>query len=313
MNLQQLRYVRETVRRNLNLTDAARALHTSQPGVSKQIREFEEELGVDIFERHGRRFVALTPPGRELIGIIDRILLEVDNLRRVGENYAAGDSGRLTIATTHTQARYVLPRVIALFRERYPKVRLSLQQGNPSAVARWVLSGEADIGIATESLDHLEELIALPAYTWTHSVVVRPDHALAQSRDLTLKAIAEHPIITYSKEFTGRSHIDQAFAAQGLAPDIVLTAIDSDVIKTYVELGLGVGIIASVAFDAERDRQLKCFEAVQLFPINTTRVAIRRGAYLRDFTLGFIESFAPDLTRERVIEAITSNRTAEAE
>ncbi|MBM3408306.1 MAG: CysB family HTH-type transcriptional regulator [Betaproteobacteria bacterium] len=313
MNLQQLRYVRETVRRNLNLTDAARALHTSQPGVSKQIREFEEELGVDIFERHGRRFVALTPPGRELIGIIDRILLEVDNLRRVGENYAAGDSGRLTIATTHTQARYVLPRVIASFRERYPKVRLSLQQGNPSAVARWVLSGEADIGIATESLDHLEDLIALPAYTWTHSVVVRPDHALANSGALTLQAIAEYPIITYSKEFTGRSHIDEAFAAQGLAPDIVLTAIDSDVIKTYVELGLGIGIIASVAFDPERDRQLKCFEAEQLFPINTTRVAIRRGAYLRDFTIAFIESFAPDLTRERVIEAIGSNRTADAE
>ena len=313
MNLQQLRYVRETVRRNLNLTDAARALHTSQPGVSKQIREFEEELGVDIFERHGRRFVALTPPGRELIGIIDRILLEVDNLKRVGENYAAGDSGRLTIATTHTQARYALPRVIASFRERYPKVRLSLQQGNPSAVARWVLSGEADIGIATESLDHLEDLIALPGYTWTHSVVVRPDHPLARSGGLTLQAIAEYPIITYSKEFTGRSHIDKAFAAQGLAPDIVLTAIDSDVIKTYVELGLGIGIIASVAFDPERDRQLKCFEAVQLFPINTTRVAIRRGAYLRDFTLAFIESFAPELTRERVIEAIASNRTADAE
>ncbi len=308
MNLQQLRYVRETVRRKLNLTDAARALHTSQPGVSKQIREFEEELGVDIFERHGRRFVSLTPPGQELIGIIDRILLEIDNLRRVGENYAAGDSGRLTIATTHTQARYALPRVIAAFREHYPKVRLSLQQGNPSAVARWVLSGEADIGIATESLDHFDDLVALPAYTWTHSVVVPPDHPLAREKALTLEAIAAYPVVTYSKEFTGRSHIDGAFADRGLSPDIVLTAIDSDVIKTYVELGLGVGIIASVAFDPERDRQLKCFGASGLFPINTTRVAVRRGAYLRDFTFAFIESFAPELLRERVLEAMADRQ-----
>ena len=313
MNLQQLRYVRETVRRNLNLTDAARALHTSQPGVSKQIRDFELELGVDVFERHGRRFVALTPPGKELVGIIDRILLEVDNLRRVGDNYAAGDSGRLTIATTHTQARYALPRVIAAFRESHPKVRLSLQQGNPSAVARWVMSGEADIGIATESLDHIEELIALPAYTWTHSVVIRPDHPLARIRTLSLEAIAEYPIITYSKEFTGRSHIDQAFSACGLSPDIVLTAIDSDVIKTYVELGLGVGIIASLAFDPERDRQLKCFEADRLFPTNTTRVAIRRGAYLRDFTFAFIESFAADLTRQRVLDALHTRPADDAE
>ncbi len=313
MNLQQLRYVRETVRRNLNLTDAARALHTSQPGVSKQIRDFELELGVDVFERHGRRFVALTPPGRELVGIIDRILLEVDNLRRVGDNYAAGDSGRLTIATTHTQARYALPRVIAAFRDSHPKVRLTLQQGNPTAVARWVLNGEADIGIATESLDHIEELIALPAYTWTHSVVIRPDHPLARARSLSLESIAEHPVITYSKEFTGRSHIDQAFAARGLSPDIVLTAIDSDVIKTYVELGLGVGIIASLAFDRERDRQLKCFEAGKLFPVNTTRVAIRRGAYLRDFTFAFIESFARDLTRERVLEAISARPVSDSE
>lgn len=313
MNFQQLRYVRETVRRKLNLTEAARALHTSQPGVSKQIREFEEELGVDIFERHGRRFVALTPPGRELIAIIERILLEVDNLRRVGENYAAGDSGRLTIATTHTQARYSLPRVIASFRERYPNVRLSLQQGNPSAVARWVQSGEADIGIATESLDHLDDLVALPAYTWSHSIVVRPDHPLASGSRITLEALADYPIVTYSKEFTGRRHIDEAFAARGLSPDVVLTAIDSDVIKTYVELGLGVGIIASVAFDADRDRHLSCFEASHLFPTNITRVAIRKGAYLRDFAFTFIESFAGDLTRERVERAIAPNSASNAD
>jgi LysR family cys regulon transcriptional activator len=304
MNFQQLRYVRETVRRNLNLSEAARALHTSQPGVSKQIRELEDELGIEIFIRHGRRFIGLTPPGRELIGVIDRILLEAENLRRVGENYAAGDSGRLTIATTHTQARYALPPVIAAFRERFPKVRLALQQGSPSAIARWVISGEADIGIATESLDHFDELLALPGYRWTHGVVVPPDHRLASEAQLTLSALASHPIVTYSKEFTGRSHIDQTFEAGGLVPEIVLTAIDSDVIKTYVELGLGVGIIASVAFDPARDRTLRYFDASHLFPVNTTRVAIRKGAYLRDFTFAFIESFAPELDRKLIAEAL---------
>ncbi len=308
MNFQQLRYVRETVRRRLNLTEAARALHTSQPGVSKQIRELEDELGVQIFERHGRRFVALTPPGRELIGVIERVLLEAENLKRVGENYAARDSGRLTIATTHTQARYALPQVVAAFRERFPKVRLSLQQGHPPAVARWVISGEADIGIATESLDHFDELIAMPGYQWTHTVVVPPGHPLARQRSISLEAIAQHPIITYSNEFAGRNHIDTAFEAKGLSIDVVLTAIDSDVIKTYVELGLGVGIIASVAYDEIRDRGLKRFDASHLFPINTTRVAIRKGTFLRDFTYAFIESFAPELTTERVNAALAEGK-----
>jgi LysR family cys regulon transcriptional activator len=305
MNFQQLRYVRETVRRNLNLTEAAKALHTSQPGVSKQIRELEEELGVDIFVRHGRRFTRLTPPGEELIGIIEKILLQADNLKRVGENYAAEESGRLTIATTHTQARYALPRVIAAFRAHFPKVRLSLQQGNPTAVARWVVSGEADIGIATESLDHYPELVALPGYRWTHSVVAPPEHPLAAEGALSLESLACHPIVTYSREFAGRTHIDAAFSASGLTPDIVLTAIDSDVIKTYVELGLGVGIIASVAYDPDRDKQLIRFDASHLFPTNTTRVAVRRGAYLRDFAFAFIESFAPELNRERVLVALS--------
>ena len=304
MNFQQLRYVRETVRRNLNLTEAARALHTSQPGVSKQIRELEEELGIEIFIRHGRRFVGLTPPGQELLGVIERILLEADNLRRVGENYALEESGRLTIATTHTQARYALPPVVAAFRERFPKVRLALQQGHPSAVARWVISGEADIGIATESLDHFTELAALPGYRWTHTVVAKPDHPLALEGGLSLVSLARHPIVTYSKEFAGRSHIDAAFAAQDLTPEVVLTAIDSDVIKTYVELGLGVGIIASVAYDPERDRQLVSLDASHLFPVNTTRVAVRKGAYLRDFAFNFIESFAPELNRQRVEAAL---------
>lgn len=311
MNFQQLRYVRETVRRNLNLTEAARALHTSQPGVSKQIRELEDELGVEIFVRHGRRFTGLTPPGRELLTVIERILLEADNLKRVGENYAAEDSGRLTIATTHTQARYALPPVVAAFRERFPKVRLALQQGNPTAVARWVISGEADIGIATESLDNFEELVAMPGYRWTHSVVAPPNHPLTREAKLTLEAIARYPIVTYSKEFAGRSHIDASFASRDLHPEIVLTAIDSDVIKTYVELGLGIGIIASVAYDPERDRGLVRFDASHLFPVNTTRVAVRKGGYLRDFAYVFIESFAPELNRERVQTALSDKQPAQ--
>lgn len=300
MNFQQLRYVRETVRRQLNLTEAARALHTSQPGVSRQIRELEEELGVDVFERHGRRFVGLTPAGRELLPIIERVLEEAENLRRAGAEFAARDQGSLVVATTHTQARYMLPAVVAAYRARYPKVRLSLQQGSPTAIAEMVIRGEADMAIATESLDHYEELVTLPAYRWSHAVVVPISHPLARVRPLTLEAISGWPIVTYSSEFAGRSKIDQTFAAAGLKLDVVFTAIDSDVIKTYVELGLGVGIIASVAFDEKRDRALQRLESDALFPVNTTRVALRRGVYLREIVLAFIEAFSPELDEARV-------------
>jgi LysR family cys regulon transcriptional activator len=307
VNIQQLRYVRETVRRGLNLTEAARALHTSQPGVSKQIRELEDELGVQIFERHGRRFTGLTAPGRELVAVIERALLELENLRRIGENFAAHNSGRLTIATTHTQARYTLPPVIAAFRQRYPRVRLTLQQGNPPTVAHWVRSGEADLGIATEALAHYDDLVAFPGYQWTHTVVVPQGHALAGVPRLSLQMLATHPIVTYSTEFAGRRHIDAAFAAAGLTPDIVLTAIDSDVIKTYAELGLGIGIIASVAYDPLRDKALTQLDVSHLFPVNTTRIAIRKGAYLRTFGLAFIEMFAPELTRDRVLSSLSTD------
>ena len=307
MNIQQLRYVRETVRRGLNLTEASRALHTSQPGVSKQIRELEAELGVQIFERHGRRFTGLTAPGQELISVIERALLELENMRCISEKFAAHDSGSLTIATTHTQARYRLPPVIAAFRQRYPKVRLSLQQGNPPSVANWVRSGEADIGIATEALAHYDDLIAFPGYQWTHTVVVPHGHPLATVRRLSLKTLAAHPIVTYSAEFAGRRHIDTAFAVAGLTPDIVLTAIDSDVIKTYAALGLGIGIIASVAYDPKRDKDLKRIDVSNLFPLNTTRIAVRKGAYLRTFSLAFIEMFAPDLSRTRVLASLSAD------
>ncbi len=303
MNLQQLRYVRETVRRNLNITEAANALFTSQPGVSKQIKELEDELGVEIFVRRGRRVVGLTEPGRAVVKVIDRLLVEAENLERVGREYADKDSGGLVIATTHTQARYALPRVVSEFRRRYPKVRLSILQGHPPAIAQLLARGEADIGIATESLAELPDLVALPAYEWNHAIIVPPDHPLADRKRVRLEDLARFPIVTYSSEFTGRSHIDRAFAEHGLPLDVVLTAIDSDVIKTYVELGLGVGIIAAMAFDPGRDRNLRRLEANHLFPRNTTRVAVRRGVLLRGYIYDFIELFAPELTREAIGQA----------
>jgi LysR family cys regulon transcriptional activator len=310
MNLQQLRYVRETIRHGLNLTEAANALHTSQPGVSKQIRELEQELGVEIFERRGKRFVALTEPGHRIAEIVERVLQELDNLKRVGGEFGAEDAGSLTVATTHTQARYSLPRVIAEFRGRHPKVHLSLLQGNPTAIAQMVIRGEADLAIATEALDHFSELLALPGYQWSHCVVVPPEHPLAEVERLSLEDLARFPIITYSPEFAGRSHINDAFAAKGLAVDVVLAAIDSDVIKTYVELGLGVGVIAAMAFDAERDRGLRAVDARHLFRTNTTRVAVRRGTFLRGFVYDFIERFAPHLSRKVVEQAMAG--TAES-
>lgn len=304
MNLQQLRYVRETVRQGLNLTEAASALHTSQPGVSKQIRDLEEELGVDIFERRGKRFVALTEPGRQIVQIVERVLRELDNLKQVGAEFADQAAGSLTVATTHTQARYALPPVVAEFRRHYPKVHLSLLQGNPKSIAQMVIRGEADIAIATESLDHFPELLALPGYQWHHCVVVPEGHALLALERVGLEDLARYPIVTYSPEFTGRAHIDAAFAAKDLKMDVVLTAIDSDVIKTYVELGLGIGIVAAMAFSAERDRALRAIDAGHLFRTNTTRVAVRRGGYLRSVGYDFIERFAPQLTRRVVEQAL---------
>jgi LysR family cys regulon transcriptional activator len=308
MNFQQLRYVRETVRQGLNLTEAANALHTSQPGVSKQIKEFEEELGVEIFERRGKRFVALTEPGEAVLKIVERVLQEVDNLRRVGGEFQDKRAGTLTIATTHTQARYALPKIVHEFKQRYPKVKLTLQQGNPAQLAQMALAGDADIAIATEALDHYPQLLALPAYTWHHCVVVPPKHPLAKLGRLTLEELAKYPIVTYDAAFTGRSHIDEAFTARGLAFDVVLSAIDADVIKTYVELGLGVGIVAAMAFDAKRDSHLRVIEAGHLFRSSTTRVALRRGAMMRGYAYEFIELFAPQLTRKTIDRAMSGGR-----
>jgi LysR family cys regulon transcriptional activator len=312
MNLQQLRYVREAVRQGLNLTEAANALYTSQPGISKQIKELEDELGVEIFVRRGKRLVDLTDPGRVVVQVIERLLGEVDNLRQVGKEFADQDNGALTIATTHTQARYALPPVVQQFREHYPKVRLSLQQGSPTQIAEMVLAGRADVAIATEALDHYPDLIALPGYTWHHCVIVPKGHALTKVKKLTLEELAAWPLITYSPEFTGRSHLDEAFSARGLTMDVVLTALDADVIKTYTELGLGVGVVAAVALDARRDVNLHAIDAGHLFGNNTTRVAVKRNAYLRGYTYAFIQTFAPHLTRAVIDEARQENAAAAA-
>jgi LysR family cys regulon transcriptional activator len=305
MNFQQLRAVRETTRSGFNLTEVANVLHTSQPGISRQIRELEDELGIEIFVRAGKRLTRLTPPGEAVLPIVERLLLDAENLKRVGEDFTAQNTGRLSIAATHSQARYALPAVVRDFRQLYPHVTLNLQQGSPKQVAEMLLSGEVDIGVATEALASYDQLVALPCYRWTHSVIVPPGHELLKVEGpVTLAQLAAHPIITYEGGYTGRTHIDEAFTRAGLHPSVVLSAMDADVIKTYVELGLGVGIVASIAFDAERDRNLCAIDARHLFEVNLTRLAIRRGTWLRGFVYDFIEAFAPTLTRNAVERAL---------
>jgi LysR family cys regulon transcriptional activator len=293
MNLQQLRYISEVARRSLNVSEAAAALHTSQPGVSKQIRLLEEELGTAIFVRQGRRFTAITDAGREIVTTIDRILAEISNLKAVGEEFAHHAKGSLAVGVTHTQARYALPPIVTAFKKRFPDVKLKLLQGNPHQLARMVLAGEADLAIATEALTEYPELVSLPCYMWHHCVVVPEKHPLAKVKPLTLEAIAAYPLVTYDPTFAGRTAVDRAFAARGLAPDIVLTALDSDVIKSYVSLDLGVGIISSRAFRKGKDEGLRALDCDHLFPAQTTRLAYKRGAYLRSFTVEFIRLFAP--------------------
>lgn len=295
MNLQQFRYVSEVARRNLNVSEAAEALHTSQPGVSKQIRALEAELGAAIFVRQGRRFTAITDAGREVVATLDRILAEVANLKAVGEEFAHHARGNLALAVTHTQARYALPSVVTAFKKRFPDVKLKLLQGNPHQLARMVLGGEADLAIATEALDAYPELVTLPCYSWHHCVVVPAGHPLAKVRPLTLEAIARFPLVTYDPTFAGRTALDRAFAARGLEPEVALSALDSDVIKSYVALGLGVGIISSRAFRPGKEDGLVALDCGHLFPIQTTRLAYRRGAYLRGYTVELIGLLAPNL------------------
>ena len=308
MNLHQLRFVREAVRQNFNLTEAAKALFTSQPGVSKAIIELEEELGVDIFSRHGKRIRGLTEPGRAVLKAVEVIMQEIDGLKHIGNEFAAHDSGSFTIATTHTQARYSLPKVVQAFTQKFPKVRLSLLQGNPKQVADMVLMGQADLAIATESIANVDGLISLPCYQWEHLVVVPPEHPLLTSKSITLEELAAYPLITYDSAFTGRNKIDHAFTLRKLKPDVLLEAIDADVIKTYVELGLGVGIIAGMAFDAERDKNLRAISAGHLFGTNVSRVALKQGAYLRGYVFTFIELLTPTLNRKLVEQVLSGEK-----
>ncbi len=310
MNLHQFRFVQEAARRNLNLTEAAKALHTSQPGVSKAIIELEEELGVDIFARHGKRLRRITEPGQHVLKSIEIIMREIGNLKRIGEQFSAQDSGTLSIATTHTQARYVLPVPVAKLRVAYPKVNISLHQGAPDQVAKMLIDEVAEIGIATESLSDYAELVTLPCYEWQHVLVLPGDHPLARKERLTLEDIAHESLITYHPSFTGRTRIDHAFAQRKLVPRIVLEAIDSDVITTYVRLGLGIGIVAEVAV-----RDLKSLEVGDLVirPLghllgqNITRVAFKRGAYLRNFVYKFAELLSDRLDRNLIAKAMSGH------
>ena len=293
MNLQQFRYVSEVARRGLNVSEAASVLHTSQPGVSKQVRALEEELGTAIFVRKGRRLTAVTDAGREVITAIDRILAEIGNLKAVGEEFAHHARGSLAVGVTHTQARYVLPPVVTAFKKKFPDVKLKLLQGNPRQLAQMVLSGEADMAIATESLAEYPQFVTVPCYQWHHCVVVKTGHALVKAKPLTLEAIAKYPIVTYDSTFAGRSALDRTFAARNLSPEVVMTALDSDVIKSYVSLGLGVGIISSRAFRKGKDEGLVALDCDHLFPVQTTRLAYKRGAYLRGYAVEFIKLLAP--------------------
>ena len=304
MKLQQLRCLTEVARRGLNVSEAADALHTSQPGGSKQIRALEDELGVEVFVRHGKRLVAVTEPGKAVVAIAERILAEAQNLRRAGEEFANDQLGTLTIAATHTQARYALPTAVAAFKRRYPKVELLIHQGNPTQICDQVLAGEADMAVATEMISTYPELISLPVYQWNRCVVVPPKHPLLKESPLTLEKLAEHPIVTYDFAFANRSLVQKAFETRGLKPHVVLSAQDADVIKTYVELGLGVGILAKMAFDAKRDVLLRAIDASHLFESSTTRLGIKRGAYLRRYAYEFIEMFAPQLSRDVVERSV---------
>ncbi|MDO5542320.1 MAG: CysB family HTH-type transcriptional regulator [Acinetobacter sp.] len=293
MNFQQLRIIRETVRQNFNLTEASAALYTSQSGVSKHIKDLEDELGVQLFVRKGKRLLGLTEPGQALLSIVERMLVDADNIKRLADDFNKVDEGTLTIATTHTQARYVLPPIVNLFKKEFPKVHLILQQASPVEIAEMLLQGEADIGIATESLTTEDNLASVPYYDWCHSIITPQDHPLANKTEISLTDLAEYPIITYHGGFTGRSKIDKAFTDAGIDVNIVMSALDADVIKTYVELGMGVGVVNNVAYDAERDYRLKQIQT-DIFGVNTTWIAVRKGHLLRGYGYEFISLCAPN-------------------
>ncbi len=307
MKLHQLRYIREVARQRLNVSAAAEALHTSQPGVSKQIQLLEEELNLQIFQRNGKRLVGVTEPGAAILQMAERVLHEMENIKRVGDEFSHEDAGQLIIAATHTQARYRLPAAVKAFMEAYPKVHLSIHQGNPTQVSEQVIRGDADIGLATEAISGYRELVTLPCYQWNRCVVVPLGHPLIEDVPLTLEKIARYPVVTYDFSFAGGSMVNRVFDEHGLQLNVALTAIDSDVIKTYVELGLGVGLLAQMAYNPERDRNLVMLDASHLFPASTTYLGVRRDAYLRGYQYAFIQTIAPHLDRAAVDAAFRSN------
>lgn len=304
MKLQQLRYIWEVARHDLNVSATAESLYTSQPGISKQIRLLEDELGLQIFSRSGKHLTEITPAGNEIINVAGRILGEVENIRRVAGEFNDITHGSLTIATTHTQARYALPSVITTFMQKYPGVSLHMQQGTPMQISELAVSRKVDFAIATEALELFSDLIMLPCYRWNRSIVVPKGHPLTTVEQLTLEDIARYPIVTYVFGFTGRSHLDLAFSEKGLQPRVVFTAVDADVIKTYVRLGLGIGIIASMAYDASVENDLIALDASHLFQTEITQIGFRKGAFLRSYMFDFIHLFAPHLTREVVEQAM---------
>ena len=300
MKLHQLRYIYEIARQGLNVSQAAEILHTSQSGVSKACQLLEEELSLQIFHRHGKRLIGITEPGKIILNLAERVMCEMENIKRVGEEFTQNETGTLTIAATHTQARYRLPNAVKAFMQHYPDVTLHIHQGNPTQVAEQVVSGEADIGIATEAISAYDKLICLPCYQWNRCVITQPNHPLLNDLPLTLEKITQYPLITYDFAFTGSSLVKRVFGQAGLEPNVVLTAIDADVIKTYVNLGLGIGLLANIAYDPERDGDLGMLDASHLFPPSTTYLGVRRDAFLRGYMYEFIHLLAPQLDRNAV-------------
>lgn len=313
MKLQQLRYIWEVAHHDLNVSATAQSLYTSQPGISKQIRLLEDELGVEVFSRSGKHLTRITPAGEAILKTAGEILRKVESIKQVAQEFSNEKKGSLALATTHTQARYALPKVINTFIDRYPEVSLHMHQGTPMQISEMAADGTVDFAIATEAMDLFSDLVMMPCYRWNRSIIVPKDHPLCQVSELTLEDVAAHPIVTYVFGFTGRSKLDEAFMDKGLAPKVVFTAADADVIKTYVRLGLGIGIVASMAYNEELDSDLVCLDASHLFQSSTTKIGFRRGTFLRGYMYEFIELFAPHLTKEIVTEAYTCSSKNELE
>lgn len=303
MNLQQLKYLVEVVRQDLNITAAARVLHTSQPGISKQIRQLEEELGVELFNRSGKHLTGLSTAGQAILPQAQEALRAAQGVQAIAREQRDESRGSLAIATTHTQCRYVLPPVIERFMARFPQVSLQLHQGSPMQISELAVDGTADFAIATEALELFTDLIMMPCYQWNRAILVPQAHPLARESGISLEQLASYPLVTYTFGFTGRSRLDEAFSARGLEPNVVLTAADADVIKTYVRLGLGVGIVAQMAYDPAVDKDLVAIDVQHLFAPSTTRIGFRRGMYLRGYMYEFIEMFASHLSRDLVQQA----------